>query len=152
MVWPRSWDVQRFEGTEIGSEHFFHEYTSLVDISTTRRVSRWSWVAKSYRKCNLHLKGRRINKVFWSKIGLDILLRLRHSKKNSTHGTGLWKMHTSNSTHAGHTLRWMAFEKRWLFRRNKKLPGALNIEFIEIFYEMKMKKMLQCFLGSCLIN
>ena len=29
----------------------------------------------------------------------------------------------------GYTLRWMAFEKCWLFRRNKKLPGALRFEF-----------------------
>ena len=34
----------------------------------------------------------------------------------------------------------------------KKLPGALNFEFTEIFYEMKMKKMFQCFLGGSLIN
>ena len=30
---------------------------------------------------------------------------------------------------SGHTLRWMAFEKWWLFRTNKKLPGSLNFEF-----------------------
>ena len=35
---------------------------------------------------------------------------------------------------SGHTLRWMAFEKWWLFRRNKKLPRALNFEFTLSFY------------------
>ena len=39
------------------------------------------------------------------------------------------------------------------FSGGKKLAGALNFEFTEIFYEMKMKKkMLQCFLGGCFIN
>ena len=38
------------------------------------------------------------------------------------------------------------------FQEEQKLPGALNFEFTEISYKMKMKKMLQHFLGGCLIN
>ena len=61
-------------------------------------------------------------------------------------------MKVTISSKSGHILRMLIFEISSLFRRNKKLPGALNFEFTELFYEMKMKKMLQCFVGSCLIN
>ena len=37
--------------------------------------------SKGLLHCDLHLDGRHINKVFWSRFGIDILERLQHLKK-----------------------------------------------------------------------